>query len=805
MKDSKEVFSYEFQEEATINLKEILYKYLRYWPWFFLSVVVCLTLAVLKIYTTPKLYESEARFKIIDDAQEMEMSFDLQSIVGRSKINLDNEIAVLTSYRLLSKVVEELDLDIVYSWEGNLRTTQLWNVPFQIERVADSVNEGPKPSGIYQVAIKKNHFQITDSNGGVFNVSLDGNNMLDKMPFNIELKEGLDPVKFENILFKVNFTSLKSAVLGLKNGLDVSPTSKNSEILVLKLKGQQPQRTEEILNVIVDKFNQDGINDRQLVSYNTIKFINERFKFLRKELDSIEQGKEQFSRERGLSYLEADAQTALEKKEAAESKVFQVETQISLVKLLRDELSSQLKDDSEYSLLPADIGINSEPLNLLVNQYNDGFLERSKYLATSAGENNSRVKTLENEMDALRGNVWTTIASQLTKLNDELAQLEKNRRNANAEYSQIPENDRILRQIIRQQSIKEELFIMLLKKREEAEISNAVTSPSIKVVDYALTKNIPVSPNTKMILLSAFFLAIGIPFGIIYIIFLLDSKVHDRVDVEKINPEIPVIGEIPFIEGGKLFNTGDDRSILAEAFRILATNVNYLVGMQANNNDHAKVIFVTSSVKGEGKTFVAINSALAFASMNKKVLLVGSDLRNPQLHQYFNFGKNHNNGLSAFLFDQNLEFDDCLTKDVNENCHICFSGVVPPNAPQLLASKRFEEFVQIAKEKYDYVVFDLAPTLLVTDTLIISHYADATIYLVRAGVTEKEILKFPKELNRKGKLSNMAFLVNNVGFKKSNRYGYGYKYNYSYNYGYSYGYGEGDDDTVKKPWYKRIF
>jgi capsular exopolysaccharide synthesis family protein len=360
----------------------------------------------------------------------------------------------------------------------------------------------------------------------------------------------------------------------------------------------------------------------------------------------------------------------------------------------------------------------------------------------------------------------------------------------------------MVREIERQQTIKETLYVLLLTKREEAAVNLAITSPSIKVVDYAITReDLPVAPKKKIIAAIALLLGLGIPFAVVYLINMLDTKIHDRTDVEKANPEIPVVAEIPFIEGGGMFLDPGDRSALAESFRILATNAEYMVGKRKPGK--GKVIYVTSTIKGEGKTFVSLNMSLAFASVKKKVLLVGADLRNPQLHTYFDINKSHIKGLSNYLHNPDVSLDDCITEGfgINEYHKICFSGIIPPNAPQLLAGDAFEKFLEEAKAEFDYVIVDLAPTLLVTDTLIVSRFADETVYVTKANHTDKKLLEYSKELNAKGKLRNMAYVVNGVGQSGSGRYGYGY----TYNYGYGYGYNTDSEVKTKKNIFQKIF
>ena len=329
-----------------------------------------------------------------------------------------------------------------------------------------------------------------------------------------------------------------------------------------------------------------------------------------------------------------------------------------------------------------------------------------------------------------------------------------------------------------------------MKKREEAAINYASTSPTIKVIDYGLTSINPAWPKKTIVYPLSLLLGLFAPFFVLYIQFSLDEKIHDRYDIEKLHPEIPILAEIPFFKDDKRFLDLNDRSILAESFRILSTNVKYV--LPPEENKLASVIYTTSAIKGEGKTLLAVNLSLAFASMGKRILLLGADLRNPQLHTYFDMDKN-TSGLSDFLADTTIGFDDVIHEGFGKNVShkVCISGTVPENAPVLLSGKRFEEFMDLAKKEFDYIIVDSAPTILVTDTLLISKYADVTLFAVRAGLTDKNVMEFSKKLNKTQRLNNMAYVLNAVGQTMGK----------NYNYGYGYGYEHAESSG---PWYKNI-
>ncbi|PIE99946.1 MAG: tyrosine protein kinase [Maribacter sp.] len=770
--------------EESFQLKEILPKYLRYWPWFLATIGVFLFLGYAYLRYAPVIYSSVAKIKIIDDSKELEIASDAFPFLGGgTKINLDNEIEVLKSYRLLERVVDDLELDVRYYEVGNIKTTQIYESPIRIYKLFP--DDSLKTNLSFEVDFNVDPPVISDGQGSSLELDLVDNKFLSAdFPFRVSIDSSVDIRQYRSREFKVEVIKKKEAVHDLIKQLEVGATNKSSEVLALKLKGERPKLSEAILNVLINEFNQDGILDRQLVSKRTLDFIDDRFVYLSEELDSIEVGKQNFKQNSNLSYIEDDASFTLQRKSKTSDETFKLENQISLSRLLKETVEKE----AAYKLLPADIGLENSSINALVAGYNEMVLERDK-LGVDVGGNHPTLRMLNNQLEQGKRNILNTVNVYQKQLRLSLGQLNKERDLTSAVFSRLPEKEKILRSIERQQNIKENLFLLLLQKREEAAINYAVTAPSIKVVDYAMTSNKPVSPRSLVVYLLALLLGFLLPLIVLLTYFYFDTKIHDRVDVENTNPEIPVLVEIPFLEDTSLMEV-NDRSILAESFRILSTNVNYLLSQ--NSKENGQVIYVTSTIKGEGKTLVALNLASAYAGLQKKVLLVGADLRNPQLHSYIGVDKNAL-GLSNYLIDRSIPWEGFI-KEYNGNpfLKVCLSGAVPPNAPQLLSSDGFDKFIRWAKSEFDYIVVDTAPTLLVTDTLMISKHADVSLFIMRADFTDKRLLEFSKELYKTKKLKNMAYVLNSVDQGKFK----------GYNYGYGYGYSEQQET---QQWYQRIF
>jgi tyrosine-protein kinase Etk/Wzc len=772
--------NFSLPEEDSIDIKQEIRRYIRYWPWFALTLAVALISAYMYLRYTPRVYQTYSKVKILDESEGLELPTSA-FIFKRKNINLENEIEILTSYLIMNRVVRQLNLNTKFYEEGTIVTSQIEALPFHFKQVIrpDSIVDGLS----YKVKIKDDGIDITNMNSEkVF--SFTGFSTINsdyRLPFEIDVdSSNVSMSEIVGNTYILNFKSIKNAALGLKSKIKVESIGELSDLLKLTINGESKELSEKILNTLMDVFDRDGISDRQLISKRTLDFIDDRFVFLAQELDSIEVGRQDFKQRNNIVDIAVDAGLGLEQRAQSDEEVFQIERQLTISKLLENSL----KSNSESDLLPSNIGINNPSINVLISDYNTAVINRDKYLS-SGGSNNPMVKQAVSQVESLKANINRSINTYSSQLEASRQQLSLRNRRFSGTVAQIPEKEKLLRAIDRQQKIKESLYLLLLQKREEAAINLAITEPSIKVVEYALSGSSPISPKSNIVYAAALLGGLLIPFGILYVIFMLDTKLHSKEDITKINAKIPVIGEIPDVKKKEdiIFDDPNARTALAESFRILSSNVDYILPIK--DDGKGKVIYCTSTIKGEGKTYVSLNLSLALSSINKKVLLIGADLRNPQIHTHIHQDK-HKPGLSNYLHDVNYDWRDALIKgfDKHPNHRIILSGSIPPNPAHLLTNGRFKKLIEEAKEEYDYIVVDTAPTILVTDTMLISQLADATIYLARANYTEKNLLKFSKDLSETGKLKNVAYVVNSVGASRS--------YGYSYNYGYNYGYGSKD-------------
>lgn len=768
--------SYQENQEPTVDVKELLFKYLAFVHWVVLGVVVALVIAFFYLRYAQESYQASNVIKILDNNNSgFKMPSDAMSFFSRSKVNLENETEVLQSSLLMERVVADLDLQNTYYTLGKIKETEVGpTAPFYIqwhgsETVVDKIR------ATIEVELTSKGYYLS----GQSDLKLYGKPYSYKnTSFTLVLKPTVTLPIDGN--YKIRKVKKEVAVQAVKSLVTVTPVGKQSELLRLTVTANNAQKAADIANKLAEVFDQDGIRDRQLVHKKTIDFVNERFGFLFRELDSIENNKANYKQGQRIADFAADAGALLATKSGTNMELNQAKTQMVLSEILIETLSKAPQEE----LLPANIGLEQVEVAALIDKYNDLILKQQKLLK-SVGENDPSVLALRSAQVDLKNNIKASLSTYKKVLQSKVSAVSQISASQTNQYAALPFQEKAIRSIERQQEIKETLYIILLQKREEAAVNLAITNPSIKMVDYAKASDEPVSPKRAIVYLAALLFGVGLPLGLLYLYFLLDTKIHNKNDVTAVVKDIPVIAEIPHIAEASKLVKYLDRSILSEAFRMLRTNLNFLL----KEKQQSQVIFTTSTIKGEGKTFVSMNLAVTLSALGKRVVLVGADLRNPQLHKMLQISK-HQKGVTNYLHDTVTTVDDIIQNGVQYNlkCDLIFSGAIPPNPAELLSNGRFELLLEELKKVYDIVVVDTAPTLLVTDTSLIANLSDVIVFVIRANHTEKNLLHFINELKAHGKIKNAGIVLNNVGEQKGYGYKYGYSYSYKYNYGYGYGY-----------------
>jgi len=522
----------------------------------------------------------------------------------------------------------------------------------------------------------------------------------------------------------------------------------------------------------------------------TIDFINNRLNSIKTEIDSLTLKTTGFKSDNLIFSPEEQTVKALTNIYTIDQQQFNLTTQKALAKSLKKNLNNQ----ADFSLLPSNIGLESVNVNKLVLSYNEFVLKR-KNLLNGASALNPLVIQISGQLSDLKTNIFRSIDNYLSNIETSLGSYKEFENRTNSTVSKIPKLEATLLGFERKFQIAEKLYLFLLERREEASINSEATLPSTLVINYAYTDFIPVSPKKQIIFLGAVLIGLLFPFVILFLLKIIDTKINTREDLEKGLPSIPILGEVPLDENQT--TEYDERGMTAESTRVIRSNMSFLL-----NEAKSQVILTTSTIKGEGKSFVSFNIAKSYNALGKKVLLIGADLRNPQVHTLLGI-KRGNLGLSTFLNDVNYNDLDKLIvkgKSVNEMDYL-LSGAIPPNPSELLMRPRMKELLELLKSSYDIIVLDTAPLLLVSDTTPLLPLCDLVVYVSRAQFSDKNIFPFIRDMHSRENLPPFGMVLNGLiasasssGYGYGYRYSYKYRYSYTYKYNYGYGYGYGRDE-----------
>ena len=727
------------------------------------------------------------------------MSSDLEKMglegFVSSSSNVDNEIEVLRSKSLAREVVNNLGLFVTYMDEDEFPSKELYHTsPVLVSLTHQEADKLPGRMEINMI------LQPTGALGVQITVGeKEYRKQFDKLPAVFPTDEGtvaffanndtLSAVCPENITKERHITAFInrpfSVLKEYVSSLSIAPTSKTTSVVVISLENTNTRRGRDYINKLLEMYNINANNDKNEVAQKTAEFIDERIGIISKELGSTEQDLENFKRSAGITDLSSEAQIALTGNAEYEKKRVENQTQINLV----IDLQRYMKGN-EYEVLPSNIGLQDAASAGAIDRYNQMLVERKRLLRTST-ENNPTIINLDTSIRAMRTNVQATLDATLKGLQITKEDLAREASRYSRRINDAPTQERQFVSIARQQEIKSGLYLMLLQKREENAITLAATANNAKIIDEALADDNPISPKKTIVYLAALVLGVGFPVGVIYLIGLTKFKIEGRADVEKLT-SLPVVGDIPLADEktGSIAVFENQNNLMSETFRNVRTNLQFMLENGKN------VILVTSTISGEGKSFISANLAISLSLLGKKVVIVGLDIRKPGLNKVFNIPKKEH-GITQYLTNTTANLMDFVQpSDINKNLFILPGGTVPPNPTELLARGGLEKAIETLKANFDYVILDTAPVGMVTDTLLIGRVADLSVYVCRADYTHKAEFTLINELAENNKLPNLCIAVNGLDLN-SRKYGYYYGYGkygkyygYGKRYGYGYGYGE---------------
>ncbi|OZV68543.1 GumC family protein [Winogradskyella aurantia] len=784
------------QISNSVDLRQNVELYISHWKIILLSVIICVSLAYTHLRYATSMYKANATIKIKDDGQANKLPTSMleggsQAIFGTSK-GIEDEMKIMQSRSLLETVVKNLKLNIGIFERGSIKELERYENPpvslsfFESDSIINSVN--------YVVYIKvksTTDFLLFKDDGASLIDRDESEGILHGFGEKIETNFGglvltpnvgkYAPRVGSNI--KIKIEPIRKVVGKYSKMIELS-SDKESNIINLGIKETNPKKAIDILDEVIKSYNEDILSDKEDVVRITSDFINNRLQKVSEELEQVDYTAEQLQKKNRLTALNSQADINIQNEKATQSQIATTSNKIQLIEFLEEEISAE---DRPSDMLPSDIGIGDPNTAQVTQRYNELVRERDRLLKNSS-EKNPVVANLNDQIDALKQNLKSSLQNMKETSQLTLENLTKERNRISGQLYAAPTKARQFRDIKRQQDIKESLYLYLLQRREESAIKLGMYTPNAKIIDSAYSSYMPVAPNKMITYLAAILFGLAIPIGFIIITDLLDTRLYNKNDLLSIL-SIPYLGDIPKTSKKEKLIKKVDYSSKAEAFRILRSNIDFML---KDVKTKSKKLFVTSTKAQEGKSHTSVNLASSISYSNKRVLIIEMDIRIPKILNYLNIKSTNKVGLTDYIIDKSIIPEDIVVNHPDNSClDIIPSGTIPPNPAELLMSDRVGELFQYFENKYDYIVADTSAVGLVSDTLLISKYADMFIYVVSADNVDKRQLKHVIEpLYEDNRLPRLSLLLNGVSSGKKG-------------YGYGYGYGYGNSPGKKKKWYQR--
>jgi len=756
-----------------INIRQIIFKYLRMWYWFALSIAFCFAIAYIYLKFKNVQYQVQTTILLRKDQAGggmLDMSMlEGMGIPGSTSKEVEDEIQVLTSKSIMLKVIQSLNIETEYYIKNGFRYEELYPVTPLKLILPLTFNDTVKNQVEFKIKHNEKGYKVDFKSGKIEETYI-------LTDFNNPINTSLGLMRFRQISEIKVGTSLKIIAYPLRNltesfcsSIKVASINKKSNAISVTTVSSNKFKSETILNKLIELYNQDAIIDKNMIASNTADFVQERLKLISADLLNVELSVESYKKKNSLTDISSEATIFLESSSEYNKKLAELETQLNLVSYIE----TYVKDNkNKYNLVPANLGIEDKSLLELMQEYNKLLLERMKLMRTT-NDKNPVITQLEEQLKALRGSVIASIGS----IKDGLKIAKNDVIGKDAQFASkikdVPTQEREFLEIKRQQEIKQKLYLYLLQKREENALSLASTTPSAKTLDAAYTSIMPVAPKRMIIFILALIIGVIIPIGIIYLLEMLNNKISNKKEFKQL-VKAPFLGSVVLSKDLERVAVREGKTTpIVEMFRLIRTNLQFMLG-----GKESPVILVTSSIGGEGKSFTSINMAMSFALLKKKVILVGLDVRKPMLGEYMHISKEK--GISVYLSNPEMKSNDIIIPSgFHPFLNVIPAGPIPPNPAELLMSTRLDDLILELKKEYDYIILDSSPVGLVSDTYLLNRLIDNCVFVARQNYTPRDMCDLITDIYKNKRLKNMAVILN--GTDEKTGYGYGYDKNYHTN------------------------
>ena len=775
-----------------MSLQDLLRLCLANWKWFALSLAVCLCAAAAYLLTTPPVYTRSASILVKVDAKGQSAT-DAAGVLGNIDIfqtntNVNNELISMQSPAVMLDVVKRLDLDVDYTTDGNFYRRVLYgsDLPVKVsfldlrDNETASMTMRPEDGGKWKLSGFTRNGEEADAPESVTVTA----GVPARTPAGRVLVEPADGRSAATGLpIYVSRSTIAGTTASYASRLTAALNSEEATVIDLSFQDVNIQRAEEVLNTLIAVYNENWVKDKNQIAVSTSMFINDRLGVIEQELGHVDENISSYKSANLLPDVQAASSLYMSQSSETNAQIMELNTQLSMARYIRNYMTAS---GNRGQLLPANTGLQGGNVEQQISEYNAMQLQRNNLVANSS-ESNPLVTDMDHSLSALHDAIISSIDNLIVSLNTQIASLERSEAQTTARIAANPGQAKHLLSVERQQKVKEQLYLFLLQKREENELSQAFTAYNTRLITPPTGSMIPTSPVKKNILLVAFAFGILTPIAVIFVCENLNTKVRGRKDLE--NLSLPFAGEVPLAYGKKdkkkkeetshtVIIRQNSRNIINEAFRVLRTNLEFMTGSKADGT--APVIIFTSFDPGSGKTFLAINLAASFALKGKKVLGIDCDLRHASLSRYVGSPRK---GVSGYLANKDYDLNGLIVEVPDcPGLFVLPAGIIPPNPAELLAEPSFGELMKKVKGEYDYVFIDCPPVEIVADTQIIERVADRTLFVIRAGLLKRDMLPELQKVYDEKRYKDMAVVLNGTE-GDDNRYGY--KYGYGKNNYYS--------------------